>query len=241
MNYTVCINDFEGPLDLLLHLVRVSKMDIYEISIYDLIKQYLDFLKKMEELDIDIASEYLSMASELVHLKSKMLLNIKEEVEDDAEASIKSEDDLRKKLIEYESIKNITSEFRTLEEKRKNIYTKLPSNLKDYVSDVSIPLGLYDKDTLYNAYLEVEKKLKLLKPMDTTITKREYSIVKRTEEIRNILKKEKRVEFTSLFDINNKSYIIITFLTILNMSKNKELNIMQQNNFSPIYLESVNV
>jgi len=241
MNYTVCINDFEGPLDLLLHLVRVSKMDIYEISIYDLIKQYLDFLKKMEELDIDIASEYLSMASELVHLKSKMLLNIKEEVEDDAEASIKSEDDLRKKLIEYESIKNITNEFRTLEEKRKNIYTKLPSNLKEYVSDVPIPLGLYDKDTLYNAYFEVEKKLKLLKPMDTTITKREYSIVKRTEEIRNILKKEKRIEFTSLFDINNKSYIIITFLTILNMSKNKELNIMQQNNFSPIYLESVNV
>jgi len=239
MNYTLSINDFEGPLDLLLHLVRVSKMDIYEISIYKLIKDYLDFLETMQELDIDIASEYLEMASELVHLKSKMLLNKKEETEVE-EASIKSEEDLRRKLVEYESIKNLTSEFKSLEEKRGEYYTKLPSNLKEYIDrSANLPSNMYDKDILYKAMLEVQRKLFLLKPLDTTITKKEYSITKRTEEIRNILSKNKRVEFTNLFDIDSKDYIIITFLTILNMSKNKELSILQSDNFSPIYLERV--
>ena len=72
MTYNFCINDFEGPLDLLLHLVKESKMDIYEINIHDIINQYLEFIHNLEEENIDIASEYLVMAAELIHLKSKL-------------------------------------------------------------------------------------------------------------------------------------------------------------------------
>ena len=241
MNYTFYINDFEGPLDLLLHLVKQSKMNIYDINLFDLIKEYLDFINQMQELNIDIASEYLSMASELVHLKSKMLVNKKDETEEDSddEFNIKSEEDLRNKLLEYENIKNITGEFKNLELKRTEIYTRLPENLKEYYEPSEVPKGLYDADILYKAFLEVEKKLKLLKPLDTTITKKEISVEQRTREIKDILRLRGKVDFYSLFSINTREYVVITFLTILTMSKNKELKIMQEDNFSPIVVEGL--
>lgn len=241
MNYTFYINDFEGPLDVLLHLVKQAKMDIYEINLFTLIKEYLDFIKEMQDLNIDVASEYLSMASELVHLKSKMLVNKQDDSEEetDDEFSIKSEEDLRKKLLEYENIKNITGTFKNLESKRSEIYTRFPESLKEYYEPSEVPKGLYDADTLYKAFLEVEKKLKLLKPLDTTITKKEISVEQRTQEIKNILKVRGKVDFYSLFTINTKEYIVITFLTILTMSKNKELKISQEDNFSPITVEGL--
>lgn len=241
MNYTFYINDFEGPLDVLLHLVKQAKMDIYEINLFTLIKEYLDFIKEMQDLNIDVASEYLSMASELVHLKSKMLVNKQDDSEEetDDEFSIKSEEDLRKKLLEYENIKNITGTFKNLESKRSEIYTRFPESLKEYYEPSEVPKGLYDADTLYKAFLEVEKKLKLAKPLNTTITKKEISVEQRTQEIKNILKVRGKVDFYSLFTINTKEYIVITFLTILTMSKNKELKISQEDNFSPIIVEGL--
>ncbi len=241
MNYTFYINDFEGPLDVLLHLVKQAKMDIYEINLFTLIKEYLDFIKEMQDLNIDVASEYLSMASELVHLKSKMLVNKQDDSEEetDDEFSIKSEEDLRKKLLEYENIKNITGTFKNLESKRSEIYTRFPESLKEYYEAEKLPQGFYEADTLYQAFLEVKKKLKLLKPLDTTITKKEISVEQRTQEIKNILKVRGKVDFYSLFTINTKEYIVITFLTILTMSKNKELKISQEDNFSPIIVEGL--
>ena len=240
MNYTFYINDFEGPLDLLLHLVKQSKMNIYDINLFDLIKEYLDFINKMQDLNIDVASEYLSMASELVHLKSKMLINKKDDEEEaDDEFNIKSEEDLRNKLLEYENIKNITGEFKNLELKRNEIYTRFPENLKEYYEPSEVPKGLYDADILYKAFLEVEKKLKLLKLLDTTITKKEISVEQRTKEIKDILRLRGKVDFYSLFSINTREYVVITFLTILTMSKNKELKIMQEDNFSPIVVEGL--
>ena len=83
MQYNFLINDFEGPLDLLLHLIKTSKMDIYDISIEEITKQYLDFIKNMKELNLDIASEYLVMASELIEIKSKLLLPNNKEMDED--------------------------------------------------------------------------------------------------------------------------------------------------------------
>ena len=97
------INDFDGPLDLLWHLIKAHKMDIYDINIEKITKEYLSYINEHEELTIDGASEYLVMASELIHLKSKLLLN-KNDEEEDAEYKINTEDDLRNRLIEYEKL-----------------------------------------------------------------------------------------------------------------------------------------
>ena len=111
MTYNFCVSDFEGPLDLLLHLVKESKLDIYEINVREIIEQYLDFIHSMEEQNIDVASEYLVMAAELIHLKSKLLINRHDEEdnkENEDEFSINSEEDLRNKLLEYEKYKELT-------------------------------------------------------------------------------------------------------------------------------------
>ena len=219
MNYNFHINDFEGPLDLLLHLVKQSKMDIYEINISEIINQYLDIINNFESLNIDIASSY--------------------EVSSEEEFSINSEEDLRNKLIEYEEIKNITNTFKDLEAKRSEVYTKVPENLKVYSKDNKLIKGLFTTDDLYQALLEYQKRAKFLKPLNTKITKKELSVEDRINSIKKLIKVNKKLEFFSLFDIVNREYIVVTFLAILQMSKNKELKIFQENSYSPIIVEGV--
>ena len=117
MDYKFKINDFEGPLDLLLHLIKESKMDIFNIEIVSLTNQYLDFISHMKELNLSIASSYLVMASELMYIKSNYLLPRPEKEEDDDEIDAKEE--LINRLIEYKKYKETTPIFKELEEKRK--------------------------------------------------------------------------------------------------------------------------
>ncbi len=234
------IQDFEGPFDLLLHLVRVSKMDIYTINIRTIIEQYLDFINSIDKYNIDLSSEYLVVSAELIHLKSKMLVNKcdDEEEEDEEEYSIKSEEDLRNKLIEYEKYKNMTETFKALEENRLDYYTKLPENLSDYVDDDHIINSDVSLDDLLKAFLEMQKRINLEKPITTKITRKEYSVKARIKEIRNILKLKKRIEFTELFEVVTKENIVVTFLSLLDMSKNNEILLKQDRAFSKIIIES---
>lgn len=236
MIYNFCINDFEGPLDVLLHLVKESKMDIYEINISSIIDQYLEFIHSLENKNIDIASEYLVMASELIHLKSKLLINRQDDEEsEEDELSISSEEDLRNKIIEYEKYKMITNQFKELEEKRGEVYTKLPENLKEYIDETI--KGELDISELFNAYKSFLSRQELTKPLNTKITKKEINIEDKIKDIRSILQKRKRVNFLELFTEMNRENIVVTFLSILEMSKNNEIILTQEDNFSPIMIE----
>ena len=237
MTYTFTINDFEGPLDLLLSLVKQSKMDIYEIPIKMLIDEYISFIKEQEKLNIDIASEYLVMASELLHLKSRMLINKELEETEESELDINTEDDLRNKLIEYEKIKNITNAFKDLEEKRSEIHEKLPENYSNFSDVISYENAVSSVDDLYKAILEFQKRFKYTKPLNTKISSKELSVEDKIKDIRKILSKNKKVNFLDLFEEFNKEYVVVTFLSILDMSKNKEINIIQEDNFKPIMIE----
>ena len=233
----IMINDFEGPLDLLLHLVKSSKMDIYEINTSYIIEEYLKYINAMQDLNIDVASEYLVMAAELIHLKSKMLINLEdEETTDEDEYSISSEDELKEKLIQYEKYKNSTDSFRKLEENRKEYLTRSPENIMEYAKDQSFSMEL-SLDDLINAFLEYKKRLENEKPIETKITRKELSVKERIRYIRDILKTKKKVDFTELFESFNKEYVVVTFLSILNMSKNNEIKLSQKDNFSPILIE----
>lgn len=239
MTYNFYINDFEGPLDLLLHLVKESKMDIYEVNISEIINQYIDYINQLEEKNIDVASEYLVMSAELIHLKSKMLINRKDDIEEIDDLSIQSEEDLRNKILEYEKYKRVTKEFKELEEKRSEVFTKLPNNLKEYMEESKLEEGSVTLEDLINAILLFQERQKMEKPLNTRITRKEISIEDRTKDIRKILKNKAKVNFLELFEEVTKEYIIVTFLSILEMSKNKEISITQKNNFSPIMIESV--
>lgn len=130
MEYKVILNDFEGPLDLLLHLIKQSNISIYDISIDQITKQYMDYINKMEELNLTVASEYLIMAAELIEIKSSSLLPKQETHEDEYEEDRREK--LISRLIEYEQYKNITKSLKELETSRKDIYTKLPSELTEF-------------------------------------------------------------------------------------------------------------
>ena len=234
----ITINDFEGPLDLLLHLVKTSKMDIYEINTSYIIEEYLKYINEMQDLNIDVASEYLVMAAELIHLKSKMLINIDdEEVPEDDEFSISSEEELKQRLIDYEKYKKSTDSFRKLEENRKEYLTRSPENIMDYAKDIKYDHDLSVEDLL-KAFLEYKKRLENEKPLETKITRKELSVKERIKSIRDILKVKKRIVFTELFESFRKDYVVVTFLSILNMSKNNEIMLSQKDNFSPIMIES---
>lgn len=238
MEYQFTINDFEGPLDLLLHLVKTSKMNIYDIDIRVIIEEYLKFIEEEKERNIDIASSYLVMAAELIHLKSKMLVN-DGEVEEalDDEFSITSEDDLKRKIIEYEKYKKISASLEELGSKRSNFYTKSPMNLEAYVDNSNINFGNVTLDDLVKALERFKEREKYNKPLNTRVTKKEYSIEKRMEDIRTILKVRDKLEFLELFNEPAKDFIIVTFLAILVMSKNEEIKLTQSDNFKPILIE----
>ena len=237
MNYKITIKDFEGPLDLLLHLVKETKMDIYEIDTSIIIEEYLKYIESMQDLNIDIASEFLVMAAELIHLKSKMLINIKDEVEETDEYSINSEEDLKNKIIEYEKFKTMSELFKDLEATRNEVYTKVPENLGKITDTTLVNDGSVTLDDLLNAFLAYQQRIKLAKPVNTRITKKELSVSDRRKNIRNILSTKKKVEFTELFEEVSKDYIVVTFLAILDMSKNDEIKLTQENNFDKIMIE----
>jgi len=238
-NFNFNIDDFSGPLDLLLHLVKESKMDIYEVPILEITNQYIEFIHQMEKMNIDVASEYLVMASELTFLKSKKLLNIKDDEDDgdQLEFKIGTEEELRQRLIEYQRYKDITENFKELEEKRSEVYTKIPESLVEYREDVKLNTDTTLEDLMeaFNHFLERQK---YMKPLSTKVTSRELSVSTRTKEIRTILQNHHRVEFFDLFDEVSKPYLVVTFLSVLEMTKNNEISIKQDKNFSNIIIES---
>lgn len=227
--YKFVINDFEGPMDLLLHLVKEAEVDIYDINLVDLVNQYLNFINEMEKLELNVASEYIVMAAELIELKSRSLLPKKEE---ELEEEIDPREELINRLIEYKKYKEITPELKELEEERKTYFSKEPSSLKDYIvkkeekGDISL---------LLNAFNEF-----MLKKQDehiiTKTTTKEYSIIERSKEIKKIINLKKKVEFKELFDNFSRDYIIVTFLALLEMVKNDEIDLIQEGNFGEIFI-----
>ena len=233
--YEVKLPEFDGPLDLLLHLIKKEDIDIFDIDIDKITKQYLEYINLMESLNLDIASEYLIMAAELMEIKASSLLPKKEIEEDEYEEDPKEQ--LIKRLIEYEQYKDITNTFKELENYRHEVYTRQTDELITYKETTENNNYGIDINDLVNAFKDFLKRKELEKPLNTKIAKKDYSINIRCQEIKNIIKKKKKVDFFELFDNINKDYIVITFLSILSLTKNGEIIITQEHNFKNIIME----
>lgn len=235
--YEITIDNFSGPMDLLLHLIKQNKMDIMNVKLEVIIDEYLDYIKKMEEMNLDIASSYLVMASELLYIKSRMLLPQEKDDEEDGEDP---KERLINRLILYEQYKEQIDSFKELEEERSTYYTKIPSNLSEYqteekkalISDVTL-------DDLVKAFEKFLERVDQEKPVHTKITKKELSVEDRISNIKTRFKKEKRINFFDLFETKTKEYVVVTFLAILEMAKNREIMIYQEDNFDNIVCEAL--
>ncbi len=231
------IGDFEGPLDLLLHLIKKSKMEIFDIEISEITNKYLEYIEKMTEMNLDVASEYLVMASELIEIKSRKLLPTmykNEEVEEE-----NPEEELKKRLLEYQKYKDSTEVFRNLEKNRSSYYTKAPELVKKYTDEKLENDGSVGVIDLLDAFKKLLERQNYNKPINTKIARKELSVKERVAKIRDILKEKKKVNFIELFEDFSKPYVVVTFLSVLEMAKNREITLKQDNNFSDIYLERV--
>lgn len=237
MEYMVMIDSFEGPLDLLLHLIKKSNINICDINIVEITTQYLDYINQMEKMNLDIASEYLIMAAELIEMKSNILIPKSNSVDVSDERQ-----ELIDRLLDYEQYKNMITYFKDLELNRRDEFTKEPDDLRKYgiYSETKLNNDISVSDLLSAFSIFLEKK-QLEKPLNTKVTSKEYSVSKRCDEIRSILKKKKNVCFDELFDRYDKSFLVVTFLAILNLVSKDNIIIRQDDNFKQIYIEDVSL
>ena len=172
------------------------------------------------------------MASELIEIKSSSLLPVQHNEADEFEEDPRER--LINRLLEYKYYKESTSSFKELESIRKEVYTKEPCDLRDYVDNNEVVDYGVDLNDLLCAFAKFLNEKETHKPLNTKITNKEYSVGKRSIEIRDIIRVKKKVSFSELFDVMTKEYVVVTFLAILSMSKKQEIKISQEDNFKDI-------
>ena len=240
MEYQVTVDQFTGPLDLLLHLIKEHDMDLLDLDVAAVCDQYLAYIQTMDPSLLEAVSEYLVMAAWLIEMKSKLLLPKPEiDEEDDYEAERKR---MIERLIEKNRINGILEAFEASYDKRQTMHSKIPSVLEEYLpsGEETIPEGMEVYD-LIKAMQRVMQRRALLQPLESKIARVEISIDERTEQIRSyfLRHKDKTVDFEDLFDEGDRYFAIVTFLSILVLVKNSELLITQSGNFEKIYLKGV--
>lgn len=238
MEYQVTVDQFTGPLDLLLHLIKEHDMDLLDLDVAAVCDQYLAYIQTMDPSLLEAVSEYLVMAAWLIEMKSKLLLPKPEiDKEDDYEAERKR---MIERLIEKNRINGILEAFEASYDKRQTMHSKIPSALEEYLpsGEETIPEGMEVYD-LIKAMQRVMQRRALLQPLESKIARVEISIDERTEQIRSyfLRHKDKTVDFEDLFDEGDRYFAIVTFLSILVLVKNSELLITQSGNFEKIYLK----
>lgn len=228
------INDFEGPLDLLLHLVSQYKMDIFEVPLVPVIEQYLNYVHAMQTLELEIAGDYMLMASQLMLIKSRRLLpTVQEDFLEDTE---QLEQDILSQIDEYRKFKALSQELSSLHENRSQFYSKA----KTEIISEEVKL-LKDKSTI-DLFLAFNKLLEIKQQIDTdnntTIETEKFSIADKIVELSELFQKQRQANFKDLFRENaTKEELLTTFLALLELIKNQELTFHQDSTFSDIIFE----
>lgn len=241
MKYEIKIESFEGPLDLLLHLISVHELDIYDIPITEVTNQYIDYLDQMKELDLDIASEFIVMAATLIEIKSKMLLpdntfekDLMNFVLDDPRA------ELVNKLVEYRLYRNASVYLKEKEDFRFKSIIKDQENINHYKQDGEEVLEELDVEVLKKAVAEVIRKIKTIDKermiFFKSMKKDNYTVRDKVRYIAGLFTETvKSLDFKTLFSADtSKEEVICTFLALLEMLKLKHVSIVQEDNFKDI-------
>lgn len=238
--YSVKIDNFEGPLDLLLHLIQKAEVDIYHVPLKTITEQYLQYVQTMRELELDIASEYLVMAATLLQIKSNKLLPSSASDDTDLEEEYDEEELLYEQLLEYKKFKEAAFSLRKKENPSYFRYSKPDETCKRSSGVLKEKKGkeatLFD---LIDAVKRIKRRqLEENPPVTTTVEKETTTITNRMAEIMSSLTKEKTIRFDDLFFKREKGHIVITFLAVLELVKNKKIRCVQSDNFADIIVEA---
>ena len=233
--YTVHLEVFEGPLDLLLHLIKKNKLNITDIPIALITEQYLEFLKLMKVLNLDIAGEYLLMAATLLHIKSRLLLPVSSEGEgEEEEADPRAE--LIRRLLEYQKYKEASLELEKRPLLDRDVFTRAVPQEKDEPEEERFEVSLFELLEAFRQVLERVKTESVHEVALETITLEE-----KIQEILSFLQREQRsMAFHTLFpEQASRRMIVVTFLAILELVKMKAVRIFQAAPFETIRVSPV--
>lgn len=235
------VADFEGPFDLLLHLIRKNKMDIYNIEIYKITNQYLRYLDEMKEMDLEITSEFIVIAATLIEIKSKSLLP-KVKVEDENEEDI--ENKLKLRLIEYKQIKAVSNFFKERHINSGEIYSKKPEIIEDEKSpksndDIFKNLTLIDLYNIYNNILETyHNKQNNINLVQRKIYTDKYKVEDKMKELLDRFNNTNIIEFRTIIkESESKLETVVTFLALLELIKLRVIIAYQEGNFKEILMK----
>lgn len=229
--YQVRIENFEGPLDLLLHLIKKNEINIYDIPIAMIAQQYLGYIEAMKELNLTVAGEFLVMAATLLQIKSKMLLPVDETAEDEEEGPDPREE-LVRRLLEYKTFKEAARQLDTQERMWRDIYTRTPGPAEEIESDDQLldNVGLFDLVDALQGILNRNPGKKLIEIIPDNLTVRD-----RMNAILEALESQESVSFVSLFDAScHRLMIIVTFLALLELIRLRTARVFQAESFGPI-------
>nr|WP_302659550.1 segregation/condensation protein A [uncultured Clostridium sp.] len=237
------VADFEGPFDLLLHLIKKNKMDIYNIEIYKITNQYLRYLDEMKEMDLEITSEFIVIAATLIEIKSKSLLP-KVKVEDENEEDI--ENKLKLRLIEYKQIKAVSSFFKERHINSGEIYSKKPEIIEieeekapKCNEDIFKNLTLIDVYNIYNNTLDTyHNKQNNLHVVQRKIYTDKYKVEDKMKELLDRFNNANVIEFRSIIkESESKLETVVTFLALLELIKLRVIIAYQEGNFKEILMK----
>ena len=246
MSIDVKLQVFEGPLDLLLHLIEKNQVNIYDIPIVTITEQYLEYLGEMQRQDLDVMSEFLVMAATLINIKAKMLLPKEEEEEEDEEDP---RAELVRRLLEYKMYKYAATELKDMElDAAGSVYRPptIPKEVAEYREEID-PVELCDGLTLNRLneifQMVMKKQVEKIDPIRSkfgTIEREEISIEERMDTIRDQVKGLKGISFRTLLEIQaSKINIIVTFMAILELMKVGAITVRQDGLFDDIMIDSL--
>ena len=224
--YKIKLDAFEGPMDLLMHLIDKNKIDIYDIPIATLTQQYMDHLDKFKEFNIEIASEFLVMAATLLQIKSRMMLPKPPKEEEGEEEDPRRE--LVQRLLEYRRFKQVSSVLSEMAQTQERFYAREPLSIPvQHLPPENLSMGLLLE--AFRTVLEVKEELKI---PDVLVTPEEYSIQDKMEDIMSLL----NLLFSEAFRSGTRTELIVTFLALLELIKLKTIAVKQQRAFAEIYI-----
>lgn len=231
------LGDFNGPLDLLLELIKKKNVDIFEIDLVEVANQYLKIIEDLQAKNIDIASEYLVMASELIYIKAKLILADPEAIKEVEEDKMR----LLQLLAEYQEFKQISQSLKYQEQQRKKVYIKKPSNLEEFEQEVD--------PSILEGYGTTSKLIKVLRKMFERNYAEKLRKIKletfnlspseRREQIRDLIDKNnwKIIPFEEIFYVPSLNHFVITLIAILDMSRKEELVLEQKKQYDEIIIK----
>lgn len=236
MKYSVQLKVYEGPLDLLYDLIAKHKIDIKDISIIEITKQYLAYLDMLEEFDLEIASEFITMASKLLQIKSKYLLYKQRDNEEEEDPRL----ELMEKLVEYKKFKNATEELKNNITYIEDIFYR---KKEEVIIEESLDLETISLDAIVKILPHIlkVKKDELEEVKDEKLNKivrtRIISVEEKMHYVRDIMKEKENIRFINLIDTYEKDEIIATFLSVLELIKTNEIVVVQDLFFEDILIK----